>query len=134
MNAKLKPTPVQIAPQSSQSADTERTEKSLGKIKSIHVGIGGYQDAQLGLSITLDSDGWGVSDFRGTWGPDIKICEHTKWTEADRRNTYADTMAYIGELLSKAKKTRVEDLRGVPVEVTTNRGVLVSWRILTEVL
>lgn len=34
--------------------------KQLGKISSASFGIGGYQDAMLGLHLMFESDGWGV--------------------------------------------------------------------------
>lgn len=37
-------------------------EKKLGKIQDVKFGIGGYQDAMIGLFITLGNNGWGVGD------------------------------------------------------------------------
>ena len=42
-------------------------EKRLGKIESVHFGLGGYQGAMLGLHVTLGTDGWGVGDSRANW-------------------------------------------------------------------
>ena len=42
-------------------------EKLLGKIASIHFGLGGYQDVQLGLSISLEGKNWGADTFIGIW-------------------------------------------------------------------
>ena len=40
----------------------------LGKIKSINLGHGGYQDSQIGLNVNLGGEGWHVSDFiSGGW-------------------------------------------------------------------
>ena len=36
-------------------------KKELGKITSVRFGLGGYQNACLGLSVSLGSDGSGVS-------------------------------------------------------------------------
>lgn len=33
--------------------------KKLGKIKSIEFGLGGYQEACIGLSVSLIGEGWG---------------------------------------------------------------------------
>ena len=49
-------------------------EKKLVKIESVRFGLGGYQDSQLGLSVTLSNGGWGVGDFKGEWD-----CERIKW-------------------------------------------------------
>lgn len=111
-------------------------EKRIGKIQKISVGFGGYQDAMLGLSVDLGSDreAWGVGDFKGFWGPDIEHSERCKWSEQSRRDAHADTMLFVGTLLRDAKKNHVEELRGVPVEVTFDGNALKSWRILTEVI
>ena len=111
-------------------------EKRIGKIQHIHVGFGGYQDAMLGLSVTLGSDkeGWGVCDFKGFWGPAIKHDKNCKWSEQSRRDQHADTMMFIGSLLQDAKKDQVDQLNGTPVEVEFDGNTLKSWRILTEVI
>lgn len=117
------------------------TSKKIGKILSISFGFGGYQDAMLGLSVDLGSDngsngssGWGTNDFRGGWGPHIIPNEHFKWTEADRSELYASTVRFVGELLTQAKKDKLSDLAGVPVEVEFSGNTLKSWRILTEAI
>jgi hypothetical protein len=111
-------------------------EKRIGKIQEISVGFGGYQDAMLGLSVTLGSDKelWGVGDFKGSWGPDIKCDKHSKWTEEQRRDTHANTILFIGALLTDAKKQTLDQLRGVPVEVTFDGNTLKEWRVLTEAI
>lgn len=118
---------------------TNETEKKIGKIKSIQFGIGGYQDAMLGLHVTLGGDGWGVGHSDCTWDAElVKVGSHTKWTDRDRDKTYADIMRRVSKLLKDAKVSHVEQLKGVPVEVTFDRAglgaTLTEWRILTEVL
>lgn len=112
------------------------TEKRIGKIQSISVGFCGYQDAMLGLSVGLGSDkeGWGTGDFKGFWGPNIEHSTNCKWTEADRRGAHADTMMFIGKLLQDANKAKLDELRGVPAEITFEGGRLKTWRILTEAI
>ena len=107
----------------------------LGKIISIEFGIGGYQDAQLGLSVTLGNSDWGVSTGKQYWSAVMIECSsHTKWTEDDRNNSYAEIMRYVDRLLHDAKKKSISELKNVPVEVVFEKGELKSWRILTEVL
>ncbi len=110
--------------------------KEIGKIKSVSFGYGGYQDAMFGLSVTLGSDKecWGVGDFNGAWSISTKVTERTKWTEADRREQFADTMVFVNELLIKAKIKNVNELNGIPVEVTFDGNTLKEWRILEEVI
>ena len=110
-------------------------EKKLGKIESVRFGLGGYQDACLGLSVTLSASGWGVGDFKGSWDAEsVKRSEYTKWTEEERSKGYDETMRYLSKLLKDAKVDSVDKLKGVPVEVTFDGNMLKEWRILTEVL
>jgi hypothetical protein len=110
-------------------------EKKLGKIESVSFGLGGYQECNLGLSVTLGNGSWGVGDFRGGWDAEsIKWSENCKWTESDRSKNYDDTMRYLSKLLKDAKVTSVDKLKGIPVEVTFDGNTLKEWRILTEVL
>lgn len=105
--------------------------KELGKIRNISFGYGGYQDAMLGVSVTLVADGWGVGDYRGTWA---ERSEYAKWTVEDQMRIFAETCIWIRDLLKAAKVQTIDQLKGIPVEVTFEGNVLQSWRILTEVL
>lgn len=110
-------------------------EKRLGKIQSVRFGHGGYQDACIGLSVTLGNKGWGVGDFKGTWDPEmIERSEYTKWTEEDRVKGFDETMRLVSKLLKEAKVDSVDKLKDIPVEVTFDGMMLQEWRILTEVL
>lgn len=110
--------------------------KRLGKIKSISFGLGGYQDCMLGLSVELGSDkeSWGCGDFKGYWGPDIKVNKWTKWKEKDRSSGYAEVVRFAGKLLQDAKKSTINQLVDVPVEATFEGNTLKSRRVLTEVI
>jgi len=110
------------------------TETKIGKIQKVSFGIGGYQDAMIGIDFTLGSSGWGVCDHTGFWGSGIEVTDNTKWTEADRDAEFSELVRYIDGLLVKAKVKTVEDLKDIPVEVTFERNTLKSWRILEEVL
>lgn len=110
-------------------------EKKLGKIKDVKFGIGGYQDAMIGLHVTLGNNGWDVGDSRSAWDSEtIKWSEHCKWTEADRDKQYVELLRYISKLLKDAKVNSVDKLKGIPVEVTFDGNLLKGWRILTEVI
>jgi hypothetical protein len=110
--------------------------KELGKIQRFDVGIGGYQDAMLGVHITLGGSGWGVSTDMCTWSPArIPIGKYTKWTEKDRSKRFDEVMRFIDKTLSEAKVMRTQDLIGVPIEATfEEHRTIKSWRILKEVL
>jgi hypothetical protein len=106
--------------------------KELGSIKKADFGWGGYQDAMLGFSFELGGQSWGVSDFKGAWG--IERTDRAQWTEADRIGELGNASLFVRELLTKAKKQRVAQLVGVPIEVTFESNTLKSWRVLEEVL
>lgn len=106
--------------------------KELGKIKAATFGLGGYQDCQIGFWLTLGGEGWGVTAGSGAWA--LERDKHCKWTEEDRRAALADSAWKLAETLKEAKKHSVQDLVGVPVEVTFDGNMLKSWRVLTEVL
>lgn len=113
---------------------------ALGKIESASFGHGGYQDAMLGLHVTICGDGWGVGATKSAWDAKMIECsEHAKWTEEDRSKQYAEIMRYVSELLAAAKVDSVDKLKGIPVETTFEGehlagAKLESWRVLTEVL
>jgi len=109
--------------------------KELGKISSIYFGLGGYQDACIGLNVSLSFNSSGVNDNKTAWDKNIIKCDdHCKWTEKDRSDQYAEIVSYVSDLLSQANKRKVEDLVGTPVEVMFDGMQLKSWRILTEVI
>jgi len=110
-------------------------EKKLGKIESVKFGIGGYQDAMIGLHVTLGNSSWGVGDSRSAWDVEsIKWTERCQWTEEDRDKQYAELLRYLSKLLKDAKVDSVDKLKGIPVEVTFDGTILKEWRVLTEVL
>ena len=109
---------------------SERTE--LGQIGRCEFGLGGYQEAMIGISFTLSGKGWGVGDFWGEWA--IDRSEHAKWTEQSRIEALGNTVMRINKLLTDAKAQNVAQLVGKPIEATFDGQILKSWRILTEVL
>jgi len=112
-------------------------DKRIGKIKSVRIGDGGYQDAMFGISFDLGSDkeSWGVGDFWGGRGMSIKPDGPSyKWTEKDRLKQYADTFVRLAHLMADANVTEVGKLVGRPIEVEFEANTLKSWRILTEAI
>lgn len=106
--------------------------KELGKITDATFGLGGYQECQIGFWLVLGGEGWGVTAGSGAWS--MKRTEFCKWTEQDRLESIGEAAMRLGDTLTKAHKHRVQDLVGVPVEVTFDGSLLKSWRVLTEVL
>lgn len=109
--------------------------KQLGKINSVYLGYGGYQDAQFGVWFDLSMKNSGVSDGRGVWAEWSDGC---KWSIEDQRDQFATIVEYIRDLCKEAGVKKLEQLKGLPVELTFDSpgfsARLVSWRILTEVL
>lgn len=113
--------------------NTER--KEIGKIESVSFGLGGYQDAMIGLHVTLSGKSWGVTSTKSTWDPEaVKNDTHCSWTEHDRDAVFAETARYLSKLLKDAGARNVAELKGKPIEATFDGMQLKSWRILTEVL
>ena len=109
------------------------TEKKIGKIKSVRMGRGGYQDVMLGITFTLGSGPWDVGDFWGAWSLSISA-EGAQWDEADRDAAFAKTMRRIDSLLSDAQVSSTDNLVGKPIEIEFDGGIMKSWRILTEAI
>lgn len=112
-------------------------EKRIGKIQAVRFGIGGYQDAMIGITVTLgsDKDSWKVGSGKWAWDANIIDCsKYSQWTEEDRSEQYDQIMRYVSDLLAAAKVKDVYELKGVPVEATFDGDELKEWRILEEVL
>lgn len=85
-------------------------ETRLAKLRKVTFGPGGYQNADIGVTLDIGGNGWGVGDFIPVGDPRLK------------------------ELFESTKKTSVAALEGTPVEVTFDGMMMKSWRVLTEVL
>lgn len=109
-------------------------EFSIGKIETVRVGMGGYDDAMFGVSFTLCSikDCWSIGDFKGTWAspPD----KYANWTVDDQTKHWGNVMREMADLLKQASVSDIQQLVGKPVEVSIENGRLKSWRLLTEAL
>jgi hypothetical protein len=94
--------------------------------------MGGYQEAQVGISFTLGGEAWGVGDFWGYWA--VERSKSTQWSEDDRLMSLGKTVMRIQKLLEDAKVQTVEDLKGIPVRVHFDGNTLKDWEVLKEVL
>lgn len=108
------------------------TRTEIGKIMNISFGWGGYQDAMIGISVTIGGKSWGCGDFKGAWG--TKRTDRCEWTESDRLQELGEACMWVRELLIKAKKQTLDELVNVPIEATFEGMTLKSWRILDEVI
>lgn len=109
--------------------------KYLGKIISAEFGIGGYNEAELGLHLTFQFGAGGTSTSKSYWDCNyVKHSEYCKWSEEDRSRGYDDIMRFLSDTLRDAKCKTVSELLNKPIEVELDGNLLKSWRILTEVL
>lgn len=109
--------------------------KLLGKIDKCYFGIGGYNDAMIGIHFQFSSGSTAVGSTKSAWDAEtIKHTEYCKWTESDRDQQYAEIVRYVSKILKEAKCEDVSRLVGKPVELTFESNTLKEWRILTEVL
>lgn len=106
-------------------------ETYLGKIRDVKLGTGGYQDAMFGFSFDLGGDGFGCSDFWGTWSIRPKDAE---WSIADQQSIFAGSMMKVKNLMADAKVESFSELKNKPIKIIFKDGILNSWSILTEVL
>lgn len=107
-------------------------ETKIGKIQHVEFGIGGYQDACIGVSFTLGSAPWGVSDFWGTWA--IERNKRCEWTEEDRIRRLGEMVMRLNATMQAAKVTSIDKLKDTPVEVIFDGNTLKSWRVLEEAI
>lgn len=111
--------------------------KQIGKIKSVCVGKGGYQNAMFGISFELGGPDWTVGDFEGAWGiktPPHDITTEAGWTEKDRTEAFSLTMRRMNQLICDAKVDCIAQLVNIPIEATFEGQKLQTWRILTEAI
>lgn len=107
--------------------------KELGKIDNARWGLGGYQDAMIGLSLSFSmKPSSSVSTFVGAWA--IERSDFCQWTEEERLKQIGEAGMKVVELLNKIGKRDVKDLIGTPVELTFDGQSLRDWRLLDEVL
>lgn len=76
--------------------------------------------------------GWGCGKFDGQWG--IERSDGAKWTEDDRIRTLGEMCMRLKNILEKAKVQHVDQIVGIPVEVSFDGMTLKEWRVLEEVL
>ncbi len=108
-------------------------EPLLGKITHVSFGMGGYQDAMIGISFTLGGDGWGVGDFWGDWANERS--PDAKWSYEGRYQNLGKVTLRVRKLLEDAKVQSVDQLKGIPVRVyLKDFNALSHWEVLKEVL
>ena len=113
--------------------------KRIGKIKSIDLANGGYQNAAFGLDIEFNGkdengDDWNGYYFDGPWAVWMEWRKDNKWIEQDRTDHFGKILRKINELVIDAKVDSFLELKNVPVEVILSGCKVESFRILKEVL
>jgi hypothetical protein len=111
-------------------------DKQLGKISRAKFGIGGYQDAMLGLWLSFEWPGGGVSPpTENVWAYGlVDPSPKAVWDETDRTKGCARVLKQLCDILAKAKVDTVDELVGIPVEITFESGRCTGFRVLEEVL
>lgn len=107
-------------------------EKKLGKIKSVQFGV---EEGRLGIHFSLEGKEWCVVTSNSTL--DFETINHDEscdWNEEQRSKRHDEIMKFVSKLLNQARVSNVSELKGTPIEVTMNNGLLMEWRVLTEVI
>jgi hypothetical protein len=105
----------------------------LGKITNAQFGFIRDYPFLMGLILDFKMDGgsYGV----GCGGKyTINISKECKWNNNERSNAIVKQWDNIAELLKAAKVENVEELKGIPIEITLNNNIFHDFRILTEVI
>lgn len=83
----------------------------------------------------MSGPSWNVCDSVASWDPEmVKHSKYSQWTEEERGKQMEGIVRRISKLLSQANVQYIDQLKGIPVEVTFNGNLLTEWRILEEVL
>lgn len=106
-------------------------ETKLGKITKAEFGRIHDRPSFFGLIIGFGGESWGVGCITHT----SNMSDSCTWRQPKTRSEYiTDIMYFVYKLLETADVNNVSELKGIPVEVTLDSGVLKDFRILTEVL
>lgn len=103
-------------------------EKLLGKVTDVDVKL--IRRCFLGIDFRFKMEGSGVSSG-GKYT--VNISPECKYNSDDhRRDAYAESFKTIADFLKETGKDRVQDLEGLPVEVTLEGNTFKDFRFLTE--
>lgn len=107
-------------------------EVKLAKIESAKFGCFQDRDFLFGMILGFSGKGWGV----GCGGRyTINMSKDCRWkSDAEKKEWMEKTMQFAYDTIQTAKVDSVEELVGIPVEVTLEKNTFESFRILTEVL
>lgn len=92
--------------------------KELGKINSAEFMV---EDGRVGFVFELGGEGWGVCSA------------HVTYEQSASKNLYNHCYVVM-QYLKDAKKRKLSELVGKPIEACFEGNILQSFRILTEVL
>ena len=104
-------------------------QKELGKISAVSFGRNSDRPFLFGLELTFGGKDWGTFTMIGA-----NMSDTCKWGEVERNEAFFDVCKKINKLLEDANVNSVDELVGIPVEVTFENNTLSDYRILTEVL
>lgn len=103
--------------------------KELGKISAVSFGRNSDRPFLFGLELTFSGKGWGTFTMLNA-----NMSDTCKWSEDERNAAFFEICKRINKLLEDANVDSVDELVGIPVEVTFENKTLSDFRILTEVL
>ena len=106
---------------------TER--KELGKITKASFGKLYDRPNIFGLFLEFGGQSWGIGDG-GRYAFNIEY----KGADGERNVAALKVADTVKDILDEAKVSTVDQLIGIPVEVTTEGNMFKSFRVLTEVL
>lgn len=118
--------------------------KVLGKIGSFSLGTEDCEKQEthlLDFHIKFITVKFDIKTSMNLWDKSSEeISEYTKWEKSNTADELSEMMYKISDLLHDAKKTNIDELVNIPIELifeddnTNDTRLLKSWRILTEVL
>lgn len=107
-------------------------KSSIGRITSVSFGLGGYNEAEIVMSLTISFKGSGVTaTVSGGWADNVPTA-HAKWTKESTYKTRSEMLDKIIESLKLAQVDDIQGLNGRLVSCDFDFNVLKDWRILTE--
>lgn len=113
------------------SSETYSPTLRLGKIVSAHLeSDDGY--IKLVFDLAGGDPSWGCRDV--LYWQSIERTEHCQWSEEERLIGLGKNLMRVDAIIQSARKQRLADLSGVPIEATFEGRDLKRWRVLMEVL
>jgi hypothetical protein len=103
--------------------------KFLGKITKARFGYV-HEGFLFGLQVDISFDG-----YASTQAYSMNVSKNCKYESVTQRKEHCEGLVdNVADTLKKAKVDFVDELEGMPIEVTCVGSAIKEWRILEEVL